>query len=83
MGAVRPPLSRDYTFTEGVARLHMSPGRTPGVLSEITCRCEAADCSRKLTDGDCQLVFRTEGGERRAYECDCGHLTVTVAAPGE
>ncbi|WP_164471840.1 hypothetical protein [Halosimplex salinum] len=53
------------------------------MLSEIVCRCEAANCSRKLTDGSCMLVFRTEAGERRAYECDCGHVTVTVAAPDE
>jgi hypothetical protein len=53
------------------------------MLSEIACRCEAADCSGKLTDGDCMLVFRTEGGERRACECACGQVTVTVAAPSE
>ncbi|ELZ22501.1 hypothetical protein C475_18353 [Halosimplex carlsbadense 2-9-1] len=53
------------------------------MLSEIACRCEAANCSRRLTDGDCMLVFRTNGGERRAYECDCGHVTITVAAPSE
>jgi len=53
------------------------------MLSEIACRCESANCSRKLTDGDCMLVFRNEGGERRAYECACGHVTVTVAAPTE
>ena len=53
------------------------------MLSQITCRCEAGDCSRKLTDGDCQLVYNTPGGERRAYECQCGHVTVTVARPSE
>ena len=52
------------------------------MLDEIVCRCEAEGCERELTDGSCQLVFRTPGGERRAYECPCGHVTVTVAAPG-
>jgi hypothetical protein len=53
------------------------------MLSEIACRCEADHCAERLTDGDCMLVFRTDAGERRAYECDCGHVTVTVAAPSE
>jgi len=53
------------------------------MLSEIACRCESDHCSERLTDGDCMLVFRTDAGERRAYECDCGHVTVTVAAPTE
>ena len=51
------------------------------MLDEIACRCEATRCDRELDDGSCQLVFRTPGGERRAYECPCGHVTVTVAAP--
>jgi len=51
------------------------------MLDEIACRCEAAGCDRELDDGSCQLVFRTAGGERRAYECPCGYVTVTVAAP--
>jgi hypothetical protein len=53
------------------------------MLDEIACRCEATGCERRLDDGNCQLVFRTEGGERRAYECACGHVTVTVAAPSK
>jgi len=59
------------------------PDEPCGMLSEIACRCEAEGCSRELTDGDCQLVFQTAGGERRAYECDCGFVTVTVARPSE
>ena len=51
------------------------------MLDEIACRCEATGCDRELDDGSCQLIFRTPGGERRAYECPCGHVTVTIAAP--
>ncbi|MFB6087054.1 MAG: hypothetical protein ABEJ85_00920 [Haloarculaceae archaeon] len=48
------------------------------MLDELACTCEAEGCDRHLDADDCMLVYRTEGGERRAYECDCGHVTVTV-----
>ncbi|WP_225333671.1 hypothetical protein [Halomicrobium urmianum] len=40
--------------------------------------CEAAGCDRTLDEP--ALVYRTAAGERRAYECPCGAVTVTVAS---
>lgn len=48
------------------------------MLDEIACTCDAEGCTRTLTDDDCMLAYRTEAGERRAYECACGDVTVTV-----
>lgn len=47
------------------------------MFDELTPTCEASDCERPLTDP--ALVFRDDAGERRAYECICGTITVTVA----
>lgn len=46
------------------------------MLDELAASCE--NCETALDDSTCMLVYRTEAGERRAYECDCGHVTVTV-----
>jgi hypothetical protein len=46
------------------------------MLDELTATCE--DCDRELRERDRMLVYRTEAGERRAYECACGAVTVTV-----
>jgi hypothetical protein len=48
------------------------------MLDELACTCEAAGCDRPLDDSDCMLVYRTDAGQRRAYECACGEVTVTV-----
>jgi hypothetical protein len=48
------------------------------MLDELACTCDAEGCTRTLTDTDRMLVYRTEEGERRAYECACGEVTVTV-----
>lgn len=45
---------------------------------EKTATCDEASCDRRLAD-EPTLAFRTEAGERRAYECDCGAVTITVA----
>lgn len=37
-----------------------------------------AGCERELNETECVLVYRTEPGERRAYECACGAVTITV-----
>ncbi|WP_435078290.1 hypothetical protein [Halococcus sp. AFM35] len=47
------------------------------MFDELTPTCEATDCDRELTTP--ALVFRNGCGERRAYECACGAVTVTVA----
>lgn len=49
------------------------------MLEEVTCGCEAEGCDRILDDSRLILAMRTDCGERRAYECLCGAVTVTVA----
>jgi hypothetical protein len=46
-------------------------------LDRLTCTCEG--CDRELAPSACQMVVETDAGERRAYECSCGAVTVTVA----
>ena len=48
------------------------------MFEQLTPTCEATGCERTLA-GEPALVFREEAGERRAYECACGAVTVTVA----
>ena len=58
-------------------------GVRPGMLHGLACTCDALDCERRLADEHLQLAMETKAGERRAYECDCGEVTVTVVRPGE
>ncbi|MCU4719165.1 hypothetical protein [Halapricum hydrolyticum] len=46
------------------------------MLNELTSTCE--HCDRELDDDHCMMVFETDAGQRRAYECDCGAVTITV-----
>lgn len=48
------------------------------MLDELAATCELDGCDRPLREENCMLVYRTDHGERRAYECDCGAVTVTV-----
>ncbi|MFB6297418.1 MAG: hypothetical protein ABEH56_02740 [Salinirussus sp.] len=48
------------------------------MLDGLACTCEATDCRETLDEDSCMLVYRTDAGERRAYECSCGAVTVTV-----
>jgi len=48
------------------------------MLHELSLTCEGEDCDRTLTAAECAITFETEAGERRAYECACGAVTVTV-----
>jgi hypothetical protein len=48
------------------------------MFEKLAATCEAAECDRDLPD-EPALVFRDPAGERRAYECACGAITVTVA----
>lgn len=48
------------------------------MLENLASTCENPDCGRPLDPTDCQLVYRTDAGTRRAYECACGTVTVTV-----
>lgn len=49
------------------------------MLENLSTTCDGANCDRPLEEEHCMLVYRTIGGERRAYECDCGAVTVTVS----
>jgi hypothetical protein len=47
------------------------------MFEELTATCDR--CDREL-DGDALgIVYRTDGGERRAYDCACGATTITVS----
>jgi hypothetical protein len=48
------------------------------MLDELETTCDADGCSRQLREENRMLVYRTADGERRAYECDCGAVTITV-----
>lgn len=48
------------------------------MLDQLAATCENESCDRPLCEEDCMLVYRTDHGERRAYECRCGTVTVTV-----
>jgi hypothetical protein len=48
------------------------------VLDELTPTCGADGCDRELRERDRMLVYRTGRGERRAYECVCGAVSITV-----
>jgi hypothetical protein len=48
------------------------------MLDELTATCDADGCTRPLEEADPMLVYRTSAGERRAYECACGAVTITV-----
>lgn len=48
------------------------------MIEELAATCESDGCDRALRETDCMLVYRTEMGERRAYECACGAVTITV-----
>lgn len=48
------------------------------MLENLTCTCDASGCDRRLSEQQLMLVFETDAGTRRAYECACGAVTVTV-----
>jgi hypothetical protein len=48
------------------------------MLERLTATCENDACQRPLTDENLILEMERDGGVRRAYECDCGAVTVTV-----
>ncbi|MFB6107452.1 MAG: hypothetical protein ABEJ82_01265 [Haloplanus sp.] len=48
------------------------------MLENLTCTCEAPGCERSLGEESLMVAMRTDAGERRAYECACGAVTVTV-----
>lgn len=48
------------------------------MLDELASTCEADGCTHTLSEDNCMLVYRTPAGERRAYECSCGTVTITV-----
>ena len=48
------------------------------MLEHLASECSAADCERPLSDDRHMLTMQTPDGVRRAYECECGAVTVTV-----
>lgn len=69
-------------------RFHFQSGRGPhsygmptnfgSMLDELTTTCDADGCAHALSEDERMLIYRTSEGERRAYECDCGAVTITV-----
>lgn len=43
---------------------------------QLSLACES--CGRGLTDDGFALAVTTDAGERRAYECACGAVTISV-----
>ena len=52
------------------------------MLDECACTCDAPGCDRPLGDDEFMLAMETTGGVRRAYECACGAVTVTMVRAG-
>jgi len=48
------------------------------MLDELAATCEHERCDRPLREDERTLIYRTPEGERRAYECVCGAVTITV-----
>jgi hypothetical protein len=48
------------------------------MLENLTRVCES--CDRPLGDEGFALAFETTAGVRRAYECECGAVTITVGS---
>jgi hypothetical protein len=48
------------------------------MFEKLACTC--VECERELDDSALRVVYRTPEGERRAYECGCGAVTLTVSA---
>jgi hypothetical protein len=48
------------------------------MLRDLALSCESCDAPLDSP----VIVLRTAAGERRAYECACGAITVTVARAG-
>ncbi len=48
------------------------------MLENLSASCEQRGCDRQLQPENCMMVYETEAGTRRAYECSCGAVTVTV-----
>jgi len=48
------------------------------MLEHLGSVCSAQDCERTLSEDRRMLTMETPDGVRRAYECECGAVTVTV-----
>lgn len=48
------------------------------MLGDLARACET--CDRPLGAEEFALAFETVGGVRRAYECECGAVTITVGS---
>lgn len=48
------------------------------MLGHLSGVCSSPDCERTLSEDQRMLTMETPDGVRRAYECPCGAVTVTV-----
>lgn len=53
------------------------------MLEHLGSVCSAPDCERTLSEDRRMLTMETPDGVRRAYECECGAVTVTVVRQHE
>ena len=49
------------------------------MLEDLRCVCDDSACERALGENQLMLAMETPAGTRRAYECACGAVTVTVS----
>ncbi len=68
-----------FTFTPRTARFDGDGGERTRMKEQLRCACEAAGCDRELGPDQLMLAMTVDAGTRRAYECDCGAVTVTVS----
>lgn len=50
------------------------------MLEQLSCTCD--NCDAPLGDEQLILSMTTDAGTRRAYECSCRTVTVTVVSDG-
>lgn len=48
------------------------------MLDQLAATCKNENCDRPLREHDCMLVYTTDHGQRRMYECACGTVTMTI-----
>jgi hypothetical protein len=68
--------SQPTTFTSTPQRARFEVVHTD-MTEELSCTC--GGCDRELRAESRRITYWTEAGERRADECPCGAVTITVA----
>ena len=65
----------------GWMRYTLSAPPSESMRELLECRCEGSNCDRPLSAAQFMLAYTAEGITRRAYECSCGAITITVGRP--